>query len=81
MHTLQHLKDAQQLHVMSGHSQVQAKDFATMLPVSLSLFTVINSHWQTLIFKSRYKQTKNKLRGFSPQANHTDRVTAAGRRC
>jgi hypothetical protein len=27
------------------------------------------------------KRTKqNKLRGFSPQANHTDRATAAGRR-
>jgi hypothetical protein len=24
-----------------------------------------------------YKQTKNKLRGLSPQANYTDRATAA----
>jgi hypothetical protein len=56
---LRYLKDTQLLHVMSGRSQVQAKDFATMQPVSLSLsFTVINFNMQALIFKSKYRLSR-----------------------
>jgi hypothetical protein len=48
--------------------------------VSDDILMVENIVKKSILNADTNKQTKNKLRGFSPQANYTDRETAACRR-
>jgi len=46
----------------------------------IEVTSLIDQPFTSLIDQPFDAETKTKLRGFSPRANHTDRAAAAGRR-